>query len=125
MMSRKFQLKDNGGRILTVTAEGIKWDARGTDSRVPALREFKGRGFLGSGSISVPRERISGVTLVAGRRPGSGKPSAIFTVTGACQLTFSDVTVYTLLAGKHFNLTEMFQNMGYPVSNGTASTSAA
>ena len=91
----------------------------------PALREFKGRGFLGSGSISVPRERISGVTLVAGRRPGSGKPSAIFTVTGACQLTFSDVTVYTLLAGKHFNLTEMFQNMGYPVSNSTASTSAA
>ena len=37
-------------------------------------------------------------------------------IPGAGRTTFPDVSIYTLKVGKHFNMVEMFRDLGYPVN---------
>jgi len=111
-MGKNFQLRTKERLIITVKATGIKWDSNWV-ARTPGapLEQFRASRFS---PYNIPRDRISMVTLT--QSASRGKFNVALDIAGAGRTTFPDVSIYTLLVGKHFNMVEMFRNLGYPVN---------
>lgn len=117
----KFQLRTRAGLTITVKPAGISWPSNwAARTQGAPLEQFRPSRMS---PYTVPRDRISMVTLTQSAQ--RGRVNVILDIAGAGRHTFSDANVYTLQMGKHFNLVEMFHNMGYPVNGLPAQQPAA